>query len=102
MMILPFLDCSLASYFRKAATLGACPSVWFRLGCSCLSFGDAVGAEDAFAKVTAMDNTHALVWAELAKLSLRASPPRLGDARQYVPFRSVPFCSVPLRSARPS
>lgn len=72
-------------YYSKAATLGACPSVWFKLGCNCAALGQAEEAEDAFTKVTAMDNTHALVWAELAKLSLAADPPvrRLSDARQY-------------------
>ena len=71
-------------FYRKAATLGACPGAWFRLGKNCVELGQFIEAEDAFAKVTAMDNTHALVWAELAKLSLLADPVRLGDARQYV------------------
>eukprot|EP00750_Incisomonas_marina_P021796 INCI471.1.p1 GENE.INCI471.1~~INCI471.1.p1 ORF type:complete len:1056 (+),score=227.04 INCI471.1:262-3429(+) len=70
-------------YYTKAATLGACPSVWFKLGCNCAALGQVEEAEDAFTKVTAMDNTHALVWAELAKLSLIVDPVRLSDARQY-------------------
>ena len=71
-------------YYKKAAMLGACPGVWFRLGKSCAELGQLIDAEDAFTKVTAMDNAHARVWAEMCKLCLRAQPAmRLGDARLY-------------------